>query len=371
VRKVAICSYATSKFTKNSNLSVFELACLPCIDIIRETKILKTEIDAVLFSSCSTEQYGSNIICEMLGISPRISHRIESLCNSGTNSIVSAYAYISSGLCDSALIVGAEKAKSPGSVLSWDVSRGLFTFPAFWAAIFAKSHMRKYGTTEEQMATVSVKNRTNALRNPNALFNNEEEVITLRDVMHSRRIVDPIKLLDCSCPCDGSSAILLLSEDKAKGVAMDNPIWIKGIGQQVTGASFNEASSDLTTIKASKIAAREAYAMSKTSPGHIDVVELHDAFTILQILALEDLGFVQKGMGGEFTYGNEIVAVNPRGGILGCGHPIGTTGLSQLAEMAAQLSEKAGQRQVKGCKTGLVHNLAAAGTSATVIILGN
>jgi acetyl-CoA C-acetyltransferase len=162
-----------------------------------------------------------------------------------------------------------------------------------------------------------------------------------------------------------------LSEDKAKEVAMDNPIWIKGIGQQITGASLNEASSDLTTINASKFAAREAYTMSKTSPGHIDVVELHDAFTILQILALEDLGFVQKGMGGEFTDGNEIVVVNPRGGILGCGHPIGTTGLAQLAEMAAQLSEKAGQRQVKGCKTGLVHNLAAAGTSATVIILGN
>jgi acetyl-CoA C-acetyltransferase len=348
---------------------VFELACQPCIDLIRKAKILKSDIDAVLFSSCSTEQYGSNIICEMLGISPRISHRIESLCNSGTNSIVSAYAYISSGLCDSVLIVGAEKAKSPGSVLSWDISRGLFTFPVFWAAIFAKAHMRKYGTTEEQMATVSVKNRTNARRNPNALFN-REEVITLKDVMQSRRIVDPIKLLDCSCACDGSSALLLLSEDKAKEVAMDNPIWIKGIGQQITGASLNEASSDLTTINASKFAAREAYTMSNTSPDRIDVVELHDAFTILQILTLEDLGFVQKGMGGKFVDRNQTV-VNPRGGILGCGHPIGTTGLAQVAEIAAQLSEKAGQRQVKACKTGLVHNLAAAGTSATVIILSN
>ncbi len=371
MRNVAICSYATSKFTKDSDLSVFELACQPCIDILRENKILKSEIDAVLFSSCSPEQYGSNIICEMLGIRPRISHRIESLCNSGTNSIVSAYAYISSGLCDSALIVGAEKAKSPGSVLSWDVSRGLFTFPVFWAAIFAKAHMRKYGTTEEQMATVSVKNRTNALRNPNALFSKEEEAITLNDVMQSRRIADPIKLLDCSCVCDGSSAILLLSEDKAKEVAVDNPIWIKGIGQQISGASFNQASSDLTTNKASKIAAREAYTMSNTSPDHIDLVELHDAFTILQIVALEDLGFVQKGMGGKFVDRNEMVVVNPRGGILGCGHPIATTGLAQIAEMSAQLSEKAGQRQVKGCRTGLVHNLAAAGTSATVIILSN
>lgn len=355
---------------KDSKLSVFELACQPCIDVIRHSKISKNQIEAFLFSSCSTEHYGSNIVCEMLGIRPRISHRIESLCNSGTNSIVSAFAYISSGLCDSVLIVGSEKAKSPGSVLSWDISRGLFNFPVFWAAIFAKAHMRKYGTTEEEMATVSVKNRANAQRNPSALFGNEEEVITLKDVMDSRRIVDPIKLLDCSCPCDGSSAILLLSEDKAKELAVENPIWVRGIGQQITGATFNEASSDLTTNKASRLAAREAYIMSNTSHDSIDVVELHDAFTILEILAVEDLGFVQKGMGGKFVNQNEMaVVVNPRGGILGCGHPIGTTGLAQIAEIAAQLSQKAGQRQVKGCKTGLVHNLAAAGTSATVIIL--
>jgi acetyl-CoA C-acetyltransferase len=372
VRNVAVCSFATSKFTKRSNLSIFDLACQPCLKITKESNISKTEIDAVLFSSCSAEQYGSNIICEMLGISPRISHRIESLCNSGTNSIVSAYAYISSGLCDSVLVVGAEKANSPGSVLNWDVSRGSFTLPVFWAALFAKAHMRKYGTTEEQMALITVRNRSNAQRNPEALFKStDNEVITLNDVMQSRRIADPIKLLDCSCACDGSSAVLLLSEDKAKESEIDSPVWIKGIGQQITGASFSQASSDLTTINASKIAARQAYAMSNTSPRHIDVAELHDSFTILQILALEDLGFVRKGTGGMFFDQDQAVVINPRGGILGCGHPIGTTGLAQLAEVAAQLSGKAGQRQVKGCKTALVHNLAAAGTSATVMILSN
>ena len=371
MRNVAVCSFATSKFTRSSKLSIFELACQPCIKIIKESQISKTEIDAVLFSSCSAEQYGSNIICEMLGICPKISHRIESLCNSGTNSIVSAYAYISSGLCDSILVVGAEKAKSPGLVLNWDVSRGSFTFPVFWAALFAKAHMQKYGTTEEQMASVSVRNRANAQRNPNALFNSTDELITLNDVMQSRRIVDPLKLLECSYACEGSSAVLLLSEDKVKEAQIDNPVWIKGIGQQISGASFNQASNDLTTINASKIAARQAYTMSNTSPSQIDVAELHDAFTILEIITLEDLGFVHEGMGGKFFDQNATVVVNPRGGILGCGHPIGTTGVAQLAEIATQLSEKAGQRQVKGCKTALVHNLAAAGTSATVLILTN
>ena len=352
-------------------LSLFELACQPCIDIFRGSKIAKSEIDAVLFSSCSAEQYGSNIICEMLDIKPKISHRIESMCNSGTNSIVSAYAYIASGLCESVLIVGAEKANSTGRVLSWDISRGLFTLPVFWAAVFAKVHMRKYGTTEEQMARVSVENRTNAHKNPNALFNKKDETITLKDVMQSRRIVDPIKLLDCSCVCEGSSALLLLSEEKAKQVAIENPIWIKGIGTHVNGASFNQASSDLTAINASIAAARQAYRISDTSPNLIDVAELHDAFTILQILTVEDIGFVPKGDGGKFIQANQTVTVNPRGGILGCGHPVGTTGIAQTAEIAAQLSEKAGHRQVRACKRGLVHNLAAAGTSATVIILSN
>ena len=372
MRNVAVCSYATSRFTKRSNLSIFDLACQPGIKIIRESNISKTEIDAVLFSSCSAEQYGSNIICEMLGISPRVSHRVESLCNSGTNSIVSAYAYISSGICDSVLVVGAEKVDSPGSVLGWDVSRGSFALPVFWAALFAKAHMRKYGTTEEQMASIAVRNRSNAQKNPNALFKStDNELITLNDVMQSRRIADPIKLLDCSCACEGSSAVLLLSEDKAKEAEIESPVWIKGIGQHTIGASFNQASYDLTTINASKIAARRAYAMSNTYPRDMDVAEVHDSFTILQILALEDLGFVREGMGGIFSDQDQAVVINPRGGILGCGHPIGTTGLAQIAEIAAQLSGKAGQRQVQGCKTALVHNLAAAGTSATVMIFSS
>jgi acetyl-CoA C-acetyltransferase len=225
--------------------------------------------------------------------------------------------------------------------------------------------MRKYGTTEEDMAFVSVVNRKSAEKNPNAIFRSR---ITVSDVMQSRKIVEPIKLLDCSYICDGSSAILLLSESKAKKVT-DNPVWVKGIGQHTTGASLNKATdADLTSNQATKIAAKTAYKSANIGPRDVDVVELHDAFTILEILACEDLGFTRKGKGGKFVHQNEL-AINPRGGILGCGHPLGATGLAQTAEVAAQLSESAGERQIKGCKTGLVHNLAAAGTSATVLIL--
>jgi acetyl-CoA C-acetyltransferase len=364
MHKVAVSSWATSTFTKGSKMSLFELACEPSVQLIRESGISAKEIDAVLFSSCATDQYSSVIISEMLGIYPRISYRVDNLCNSGTNAVASAFAIIASGLCNTVLVVGAEKADSPGNKLVWDVSRGSFMFPVHWAAIFAKAHMRKYGTTEEQMAMVSVKNHKNAAKNDHALFRKE---VTLQEVMNSKKIASPIKLLDCSASCEGASAILLVSEEKAR--SLDNPVFIKGIGQQTTSASFAKATPDLTTIEAARRAARTAFEMSHTKLSQIDVAELHDAFTILEILGYEDLGFAKKGEGGKFVDQEQIV-INPRGGIIGCGHPVGATGVAQVAEIASQLAGKAGKRQVKNCKTGLVHNLAAAGSSASVIVMG-
>ena len=363
--KVAVCSWSTSKFNKDSIQSLFELACEPCIEILKGDKISRDQIDAVIFSSCAKEQYISSILSETLGMRPKIAYRIDNLCNSGTNAVTSAFSLIASGLCDTALVVGAEKADSPGNKLLWDVTRGSFMFPVHWAAIFAKAHMRKYGTTEEQMAAVSVKNHKNASKNSNALFNKE---VSLEEVMQSKKIADPIKLLDCSALCDGASAVLLVAEDKAKKLT-DNPVWIKSIGQKTNSASFVNATSDLTTIEAAKFAARDAFKRAQIDPFQIDIAELHDAFTILEILAYEDLSFAKKGEGGAFVNQQEII-INPRGGIIGSGHPIGATGIAQVAEIAMQLAGSGGKRQVKNCKTGLVHNLAAAGSSATVIVMG-
>ena len=364
MRKVAISSWATSAFTRESAMSLFELACDPAIQLIRENNISSKEIDALFFSSCASDQYSSTIISEMLGIRPRVSFRIDNLCNSGTNAVSSAFAFIASGLCNSALVIGAEMSDSPGKRLLWDVTRGSFTFPVHWAAIFAKAHMKKYGTSEEEMAMVSVKNHKNAIKNPCALFGKEVEI---EDVMNSKIIAPPIKLLDCSALCHGASALMLVSEEKAR--TLDNPIFIRGIGQKTTSASFAKATSDLTTIEAAKKAAHTAFEMSHIKISDIDIAEIHDAFTILEIIAYEDLGFAKKGEGGKFV-NQKQVSINPRGGIIGCGHPIGATGVAQVAEIASQLSGKAERRQVKGCRTGLVHNLAAAGSSATVIVLG-
>jgi acetyl-CoA C-acetyltransferase len=365
VRRVAISSWATSKFVKDSKRSLFELACDPCVEILKDVSVSRKDIDAVIFSSCATEQYSSTIVSEMLGMQPKVSHRIDNLCNSGTNAVASAFSLIASGMCDSALVIGAEKADSPGNKLFWDITRGSFMFPVHWAAIFAKAHMRKYGTTEEQMAMVSVKNHKNASKNPKALF---DKPVSLKEVMDSKKIVDPVKLLDCSAPCDGASAVLLVSEEEVKKMT-DRPVWIRGIGQQTNSASFANATSDLTTIESAKLAARDAFEMARIRPSQIDIAELHDAFTILEILAYEDMCFAKKGEGGKYVGQNEI-SINPRGGIIGCGHPVGTTGVAQVAEIASQLAGEAGKRQIKNCRNGLVHNLAAAGSSATVIIMG-
>ena len=362
--KIAIIDQSTSQFTKNTSLSVQDLACNPCSKILRKCRDSSLQIDAVILSTTSDIQYGSTIISEYLGIKPKISQRLDNLCSSGTNAIVSAYSLIKSGLCKTALVVGADIKETKGSRLLWDISRGSFTLPVYWAALFAKAHMRKYGTTEEQMASVAVKNRENAYDNPNAIFRNK---ISISDVMHSKKYVEPIKMLDCSYICNGSSAILLANEEETKKYT-DRPVWIEGIGSSTEGASFSNVSSDLSCIRSTIMASNMAFAMSEIGPAQIDVVELHDAFTIMEILAYEDLGFCQKGKGGRFVSQNNLV-INPRGGLIGAGHPLGATGVAQTVEICEQLKGLAGKRQVKDCKRGLVHNMSAAGSSSLVLIL--
>lgn len=362
--RVAIVDQSTSKFTKETPLSVQELACDPCKAILEKYKDMDVQVDSIILSTTAEVQYGSTIISEYLGIKPTISQRLDNLCNSGTNAIVSAYSLIKSGLCKNALVVGADIKQTKGSQLVWDISRGSFTLPVYWAALFAKAHMRKYGTTEEQMASVATKNRKNAYLNHNALFRKK---ISVKDVMNSKKLVEPLKLLDCSYVCNGSSAILLSNEEESKKYT-DVPVWIEGIGSSVEAASFSNVSSDLSSIHSTRIASNMAFSMTNIKPEQIDVVELHDAFTIMEIIAYEDLGFCKKGEGGKFVFQKNI-SINPRGGLLGTGHPLGATGVAQTVEICEQLKGLAGSRQIKGCKRGLVHNMSAAGSSSSVLII--
>lgn len=366
MNKVAVAGYCTTMFSVDDT-PVETLLLSATKSLFEQTQNLtQKDIDAVLVSTNDNKKYLSPIVSEMSGISPKISHSIESLCNSGTNSIVSAYSYILSGLADVALVVGAERFDSPGQVLEWDVSRGEFRHPMFWASMFTKAHKRKFGTTEEQLAYVSAKNHKNATNNPTA-YNPKK--YTIEDIMNSKKLTDDLRLFDCSRPCTGSAAILLVSENVAKKFT-DSPVWIRGIGQKTSSASFTK--NDLTSLESTIDASAQAYNMAKITPDQIDVAEIHDAFTVCELMVLEDLGIVQKGQAGKYVidlYNTDSNKVNPRGGLIGAGHPLGATGIAQVAEIATQLQAKAGKRQVNAAKIGLVQNMSAAATSSTVLVL--
>jgi acetyl-CoA C-acetyltransferase len=367
MNKVAIVAAGLTKFSKTKKpLDSMMLSSIR--PIFENTKNLdQKDINIVLTSTNANSNYLASIISELSGIRPKISHSVESLCNSGTNSLVSAYAYISSGLGDVALVVGAEKTKNPGLVLNWDMSRGEYRHPIFWSSMFTSAHMRKYGTTLEDLAYVSAKNHRNALSNPYAYF---EKPFSLEDIMHSKNLTENIRLLDCSMPCDGAAAVLICSEEKVRAYT-DTPIWITGIGQKTTSASFTK-NNDLTSMESTKTAVNDAYQMSYKTAKDMDVVELHDAFSICEIIELEDMGFCQKGQGTQLVrdmYDTNNKKINPRGGLIGAGHPLGATGIAQVVEIYQQLSGKAEKRQVNDAKTGLVHNMSAGSTSSTVLVL--
>lgn len=366
LNKVAIVGYATTKFSLDKT-PIEDLLFSAIKELFAQTKNLtQKDIDAVLVSTNENKKYLSAITSELTNISPKIAHTVESLCNSGTNSTVSAASYVMSGLADVALIVGAERFDGPGQILDWDMSRGEFKHPIFWGSMFAKSHKRRFGTTEEQLAYVSAKNHRNALENPNAL---KPKNYTIEEILNSKKITDDLRLLDCSRPCTGSSAILLASESSAKKFT-DSPVWIKGIGQKTVSASFTK--NDLTKLESTSAAAMQALSMAKITPNQVDVAEIHDAFSICELMILEDMDFVQKGHAGKYVmelYNTNNKRINPRGGLIGTGHPLGATGLAQIAEIASQLQSKSQKRQVESAKIGLVQNMSAAATSSTVLVL--
>ncbi len=365
--KVGIIAYGTTPFTKEDH-KIESILHKSTNDLFQKNpNIDKKEIDAVLVSTNNNSKYLSPILSEMTGIQPKIAHSIESLCNSGTNSIVSAFAYISSGLADMVLISGAERYDSPGQILEWDNSRGEFKHPIFWASIFSKSYKQKFGISDEELAIVSVKNHKQAKENPNAL---SKKTYTIQDVVNSKKLTDDLRLLDCSRPCTGSASILLASEEVVRKNT-DRPVWITGIGQKTTSAGFTKNNS-LSSMESTKIAGQSALKMANHTISDIDVAEVHDAFSVCEPMALESLGFANPGKGMSMIndlHETNNFKINPRGGLMGTGHPLGATGISQTIEIVQQLQKSAEKRQTDNAKVGLIHNMSAAATSSTVLVL--
>ncbi|MBT3761395.1 MAG: thiolase family protein [Candidatus Nitrosopelagicus sp.] len=368
MNKVAIVGTGQTKFSKDERdveKLLFESAS-NCIQSVNNYD--SNDIDGVLVSTNNNSKYLGAILSETLGIRPKISHSIEHLCSSGTNAIISAYAYISSGLSDMVLVSGVESATNPGQVLEWDRSRGNLEHPIYWGSMLTKSHKRKFQTTEEELAIVSAKNHKHAMDNPFAYSN---EPRTISEVMNSKQITDDLRILDCSRSCSGSSSILLASEEKAKTFS-DQPIGITGIGQKTTSASFTK--NILGEIESTRIAADLAYKMAKIEAKQIDVAEVHDAFSVCELMAISELGLTSNEKSGEFVrdlFNTENRMINPRGGLIGAGHPLGATGISQTIEITNQLQGKSDKRQISNAKIGLIHNMSAAGTSSSIMVLKN
>ncbi len=332
------------------------------------------DVDSLFVGAAQPERFAfqshvAPLAAELLGLRPwKVVQRTELACASGQSAIRSAYAAIAAGLSDVAVAVGVEKMNLPSmaeantsmaDVLDrpWDGVQGA-TAPPFFA-MCAQRHMKEFGTTPEQMARVSLKNHAFANSNPTAQF--YEKRFTLEKLQKLPMVAPPLRLGDCSSMTDGAGAVLLVGEELARRYT-DTPAWIAGTAQSTDFHNLANLPS-LTEWGALRRAGQELYRTSGLGPGDIDFAELHDCFTISEIIEYEDLGFCPKGSGGRFIEEGESelggrVPVNPRGGLLGCGHPLGATGIAQAVEVLDQFQSRVPPaRRVAGAEVAMVHNL--------------
>jgi acetyl-CoA C-acetyltransferase len=385
VREVAIVGGACTKWGVRA-ATWAELAQEAGAALFRAVpNLAASDVDSLFVGAAQPERFAfqshvAPFCAEQMGLAPhRILQRTELACASGQSAIRSAYAAIASGLSDVAVAVGVEKmnlpsmaeaATSMADVLdrAWDGVHGA-TAPPFFAMV-AQRHMLEYGTTPEQLAAVSEKNHRFANSNPTAQF--YEKTFDRAKLERLPFVAPPLRLGDCASMTDGAAAVLLTTKENA-GRYTDVPLYIRGTGQYADFHNLANAGS-LTDWTGLVHASRTAYAQAGIAPGDVDFAEVHDCFTISEIIEYESLGLCPKGEGGRFAadgrsdLGGELV-VNPRGGLLGCGHPLGATGVGQAVEVFDQFAGRVPTaRQVPDPEWALVHNLSGSANVHSVMI---
>jgi acetyl-CoA acetyltransferase len=378
MRRVAVIGVGTTKFGKHDRTSA-ELFASAAADALADADLPASRIQALYYGNVvggETEKqlHTSPQAASVLGLPSIPTTRFETACASSHAAFRHAVMEVASGASDVVMVGGAERVlnvPTPDSTeyfayasdASWEQTLGL-TFPGVFALV-ARAHMHKHGTTEAQMAAVAVKNHKHGTLNPKAQFQKE---ITLETVLNSARVADPLKLYDC-CPfTDGGAALVLASEDVAR--RSRRPIWVLASAAASDWMLLGDKR-DLSRVPATERAAAAAYRQAGKRPEDVDVVELHDCFTIAEIVATEGLGLFEPGTGGlaaekGWTSLGGKIPVNPSGGLKAKGHPIGATGAAQICEIVTQLRAEAGPRQVEGARTGLTHTLG--GNTATVLV---
>ncbi|MDJ0912190.1 MAG: acetyl-CoA acetyltransferase [Desulfobacterales bacterium] len=386
--KVAIIGVGQSKFVRKYPGSLRELAFEGFKEAITDAGITNNEIDASVF--CSAPEYDkqrspSAVVAEYLGLNPQPTFYVETLCSSSSTGLKLAYSMVASGLHDVVAIIGLQKmseissAESQermgrGADIQWESPFGTM-MPAYYA-MHAQAHIDKYGTTLEDLAAIRVKAATYGQINDRAVYRKAvtPEMFTDPDNMMSGTVSSPLRVGDCCANADGTSCLIVANEEKAKQFCK-KPIWILGVG--TASASVNLTGRDrVHGLLAAEQAAQKAYTMAGVGPKDIDVAEVHDCFTIAELLAYEALGFADPGGGKELIQGQETykegsIPVNVDGGLLSKGHPIGATGGSQIRTIVLQLRGEAGDMQVQDPQIGLVHNIGGVGIYGNVTILGN
>jgi len=380
VEKVCVIGAGSTKYGKLED-SISDLTIQASADAIQSAGIVPKEIKAGyisnVFGVADKQVHLGPVVMSNLGIPERPSLSIESACGSGSVSFREAYANVAAGFYDVVLVSGVEKVTQTGT--EWTTTYFSYcsdfffegqsgaSFPGLFASM-ARAYLTEFKATEEDFAMVAVKNHENGLLNPKAHLRKK---ITVDDVMNSAVVASPLKLYDC-CPfSDGASSVVICSEKFAKDHTKDY-IQVIGSGRGGSPAAL-QGRQHLTTIPSTKIAAEAAYKMAGITPKDVDFAEVHDCFTIAEVVDTEDLGFFEKGKGvyavreGQ-TKRNGEIPINPSGGLKSKGHPIGATGVGQVVEVFDQLTGKAGERTVNDAKIGLTQNFGATGASCAVHI---
>ena len=385
--KVAIIGVGQSTFVRSYPGSIRELAFEGFKEAMQDAQIATTDIGASVI--CSAPEYDkqrspAGVFAEYLGLNPQPTFYVESLCSSSSMGIRLAYSLIKSGLHDVVAVIGFQKMSEisssesqermgRGADIQWESPFGTM-MPAYYA-MYARGHMEKYGTTPDDLARIRVKAATYGQLNDKAVYRKPVTFDMFSDPENrmSGPVASPLRVGDCCANADGSSCIIVASEEKAKTFCK-KPVWIMGLGAATS--SVNLAGRDLFSgLTVAREAGKQAYKMAGVTAADIDVAEVHDCFTIAEMMAYEDLGFAAPGEGKELikskeTYKDGSIPVNVDGGLLSKGHPIGATGGSQIRTIVLQLRDEAGDIQVENPKIGLVHNIGGVGLYGNVTILG-
>ena len=382
MKEAAIIGVGQTAFVRGYEGSIRELAFDAYREAMLDTGLTPREIEASII--CSAPEYDkqrtpAGTSAKYRGLNPKPTFYIETVCSSSSSGLRVAYALVKSGLHRVVLVLGFQKMSEissqdsqermgRGSDVLWEAPFGTM-MPAYYA-MHARAHFQRYETSSEDLALIRVKAASYGMINKKAVY---QKGVTLEQVLTADVVSTPLKRFDCCANADGASCLIVANKERAQSLS-NKPVWILGLGAATAPINMSGRDS-LTGLACAREAAKEAYQMAGVTAKDIDVAEVHDCFTIAEMMAYEDLGFAKPGEGKDLirakeTYRDGKIPVNVDGGLLSKGHPIGATGGSQIRTIVLQLRGQAGEMQVKDPEIGLIHNIGGVGVYGNVSILG-